>query len=206
MIQYKIEADVIDIRRDNPKPSDIFLVDTNVWYWMTYSRASLSERPPSAKQTTEYPKYANSALSANAKLFHSGLSFAEIACLIEKAEMEIYSAANGTLQKKEFRHNLPGERAKVLAEIKSVWGQINSLADTIPASFDQPTIAAILSNIHRASADVYDLFIFESIRNVGVIQVITDDGDYSTLNGLRVFTANANVIGAARSQGKLLVR
>jgi hypothetical protein len=40
----------------------------------------------------------------------------------------------------------------------------------------------------------------------GIEQVITDDSDYATVPGIRVFTANSNVIKAARNQGKLLKR
>jgi hypothetical protein len=40
----------------------------------------------------------------------------------------------------------------------------------------------------------------------GVLQLITDDGDFATVPGIQVFTANRNVINAARSQGKLQTR
>ena len=36
-----IRADVVDISKDTPRNNENFLVDTNVWYWMTYSKASL---------------------------------------------------------------------------------------------------------------------------------------------------------------------
>jgi hypothetical protein len=40
----------------------------------------------------------------------------------------------------------------------------------------------------------------------GIKQIITDDKDYLTVRGIKVFTANNGVISAAKSQGKLLVR
>ena len=40
----------------------------------------------------------------------------------------------------------------------------------------------------------------------GVTKIITDDGDYVTVPGIKVFTANGGAIAAAISQGKLLVR
>ena len=33
-----IRADVVDISKDTPRNNENFLVDTNVWYWMTYSK------------------------------------------------------------------------------------------------------------------------------------------------------------------------
>jgi hypothetical protein len=37
-INYTVQAEVVDISADTPKTEDAFLVDTNVWYWLTYSR------------------------------------------------------------------------------------------------------------------------------------------------------------------------
>lgn len=35
-VNYTVRAAVVDIRQDTPKREDAFLVDTNVWYWLTY--------------------------------------------------------------------------------------------------------------------------------------------------------------------------
>jgi hypothetical protein len=37
--RYNVRARVIDISTDTPRPTDAFLVDTNVWYWCAYSDA-----------------------------------------------------------------------------------------------------------------------------------------------------------------------
>ena len=42
-INLTVKATVVDIRADTPSYNDTFLVDTNVWYWMLYARASLAE-------------------------------------------------------------------------------------------------------------------------------------------------------------------
>lgn len=36
-VNYIVQAEVVDIRSDAPKNEDIFLVDTNAWYWYTYT-------------------------------------------------------------------------------------------------------------------------------------------------------------------------
>ena len=45
-VQYAIQAEVVDITTDLPTSNDAFLVDTNIWYWMTYHRASQTKQPP----------------------------------------------------------------------------------------------------------------------------------------------------------------
>jgi hypothetical protein len=47
---------------------------------------------------------------------------------------------------------------------------------------------------------------FISEPSHGVLQIITDNGDFATVPGVQVFTANRNVIQAARTQGQLVSR
>jgi len=96
-VNYLIHADVIDIRQDVPKPDDIFFVDTNVWYWLAYTRASQSTQP---YQIHAYPSYIGNAISVRSQLHRCGLSLAELAHLIEKTEWEIYIRSNGNLRNK----------------------------------------------------------------------------------------------------------
>lgn len=80
------------------------------------------------------------------------------------------------------------------------------MADPLTVLIDAPTTSAALNRIQTEKVDGYDLFILESMKNHGVVQVITDDGDFSTVPDIQVFTANRNVIRAARDQGKLVSR
>jgi predicted nucleic acid-binding protein len=201
-INYSILAEVVNITTDSPKADDVFLVDTNVWYWMTYPNAT--SYVPS--QLANYPGYLNKALAADSKIHHSGLSLAELSHLIEKTEREIYERSNGTIRPKEYRHNLSGERSRVASEIKAAWCQVVSLADPLAVTIDDITATAALNRLQTEKLDGYDLFILESMKNHGVIQVITDDGDFATVSGIQVFTANRNVIVAAKNQGKLKIR
>ncbi len=205
-INYTVQAEVVDISADAPRAEDVFLVDTNVWYWLTYSRASQSARPPAYYQTSNYPNYTNAALGAGARIFQSGLSLAELTHLIEKAEREIYEATNGQIGTKEYRHNLPAERAQVFAEVQAACGLVTTLAEPLTVTIDSPTATSALNRLQTEKVDGYDLFILESMRSHGVVQVITDDGDFATVPGIQVFTANRNVIQAARAQGRLITR
>jgi predicted nucleic acid-binding protein len=201
-VNYIIQAQVVDITVDTPKSEDVFLVDTNVWYWLTYPNA-ISFIP---SQLSEYPGYLNKALGTKSRIHHSGLSLAELAHLIERTEREIYEKAVGQIKPKEYRHNFAGERSRVFSEIQAAWSQVTALADPLTLTIDAPTTDAALNRFQTEKVDGYDLFILEAMKNHGVVQVITDDGDFATVPGIQVFTANRNVINAARSQKKLLIR
>ncbi|WP_024983788.1 hypothetical protein [Brevibacillus borstelensis] len=206
-INYVIRADVIDIRSDMPKAEDEYLIDTNIWYWMTYSRASLASRPPGSYQITNYPTYIVNALTANAKLYRCNLSLAELAHIIERTEREIYNNSHISIGTKEYRHNYPAERANVVSQVKAAWSQVKSMASPIESLIVDETMADnALIRFSTQLLDGYDLFILESIEKTGIVKVITDDGDYTSVPNIQVFTANKNLIEAARVQGKLMVR
>lgn len=204
-VNYNIRAEVVDISSDSPGAHDSFLIDTNVWYWMTYSKAS--QAGANAYQINSYPAYVSSAIGNGSNIFHSGLSLAEIAHIIERAEREIYRASSGVwVGTKEFRHNLSAERAAVCGEVSSACMQIMSMSSSLDACVDSSLSSAALKRLGVNAVDGYDLFILESMSSGDVVQVITDDGDYATVDGIRVFTANMNVLKAARAQGKLVSR
>jgi predicted nucleic acid-binding protein len=206
-VQYKIQAEVVDIQSDIPKAGDVFFVDTNVWFWMTYPRAKQAKQPPRPYQRRSYPAYFKKARKATAKLYHCGLSFAELAHQIEKVRQEIFVRTSGrAIGTKEFRHNYALERIRVVTAVQTVWRRIKKIAAPIEALIDEATTDAALTRLLTQPVDGYDLFILEAIAKAGVVQVITDDGDFATVPGIQVFTSNQNVILSAQNQGKLLTR
>ncbi len=202
-INYNIQASIVDITSDTPQTNDAFFVDSNVWFWLTYPTAS---QCADQYQLTYYPDYVNKALGVNAKICRSGLSFAELAHRIEKTEHEIYCNYVNAIEPKEYRHNIPAERSRIVSQVQAAWGQVKTLAQPLDLVINEPTTEAAIARFQTEKVDGYDLFILESMKNHGVVQIITDDGDFATIPGIQVFTANRNVINSARTQRKLLSR
>jgi hypothetical protein len=44
------------------------------------------------------------------------------------------------------------------------------------------------------------------MQQESITKIITDDGDYVTVPGIQVFTANPEALTSARSQSKLIIR
>jgi len=201
-VNYTIQANVVDIRHDKPKTEDVFLVDTNVWFWMTYTKAS---QTADKYQIQYYPSYISKALSSKSQLCKCGLSLEELSHRIEKTEYDFFSYTR-TLTPKEYRHNYPRERATVVQEVQAAWGQVNSMANSIDVVIDRDSTDRALTRMATDPLDGYDLFILEAISQAGIVNVITDDGDYAMVPGIQLFTANKNVIESARNQGRLIGR
>ena len=198
-----INADIYDISNDIPKSDDIFMVDTNVWFWLTYAKGM----PSSRQYLHVYINYISKALKASATLRHSGLTFAELSHLIEKTEREIFAATTSTtVGAKEFRHNYPSERNSAISEIEVSWQQVESFASQVDINVCKKVTDSCLSSLKNLSLDGYDLMIINSMKDNEIIQIITDDIDYCTVPGIQVYTANKNLIQLANAQNKLTAR
>ncbi|MFN6486325.1 MULTISPECIES: hypothetical protein [unclassified Nostoc] len=204
VVNLNIQADIIDIKTDNPQQGDIFLVDTNVWFWQTYTNAGFGTK---VSKSGNYLKYINQAILNGATLTYSGLILAELAHIIEKTEYEIYKKLYGFLPLKEYRHNYPNERMNVVAEVQSAWSQVKALAVPVDLTVDDATTDAALNRFQTQAVDGYDLLLLEAISRAGAgkIKIITHDMDYAVVPDIQVFTSNNNVIQEANVQKKLLV-
>ena len=202
-----VRARIVDIRGDSPKDSDVFLVDTNAWYWLFYSRASQTPNGPQAYQLFNYPAFLKAALNASATLHCYGLTFSELTHNIEKAEREIYEAQSGTrIKPKSFRHDHPNQRLKLVSLINDTWADVLNVSTMLDLGMDNDFMRSALSLFPSVGLDGYDLFMAEAALKAGITQVVTDDGDYATVPGLTVFTANPGVIRTAQAAGKLIAR
>lgn len=201
----RILADVVDIRQDKPRKSDAFLVDTNVLYWLSYSRAATGDQPPMFYQATEYPNYVSKAASAESKLFLSALSFAELAHLIEQTEFDIFRRSHPDMKLKSFRHATT-LRAAVVDEISAAWEIVRSLIEPVETSLDESALADLVKALPIHAMDGYDLLIARAAADSSLHNILTDDGDFAVLPGIRLFTANRQIVNAARDQGRLLTR
>lgn len=205
-VQYRIAAQIVDIRYDNPKEGDKFFVDTNVWFWMTYTRAGSSAL---FYQLLDYPGYVDKVLENGGHVYQSAMAFAELAHLIERAEFNIYKKNLRNQQQinsKEFRHNCTVERENVLKEIEAAWVQVKSLGEPLDAVINNSFVDSALSGKRDRKVDGYDLFNLKLMSDYNIKQIITDDGDFATIPGIRVFTSNKNVLHAARTQNMILKR
>jgi hypothetical protein len=213
MPSYAVQTDVVDVTTDTPRSTDVFWVDTNVWFWMTYGRFHLraQDRRPRANQTRSYPPFVKNGLRARAQFHWIGLSLSELARQIEDAEREIAETtgqiAPGT-KAKEFRHDHPALRRAVVQEVESCWRQVEQFGSPLPSApvIDSAAVHTALADMQALPLDAYDLFAVQAIRSSSIPQVLTDDGDFCTVPGITLFTANRGVIAAASAQGKLVKR
>jgi len=204
MTLVAVNALVYDIRKYVPTATDTFVVDTNVWRWIAYTKMSLSAHPP--PQATEYPTFIRLAKANGSALLHCGLSLSELSNIIERDEFRQYAASRGVAEtdseRKKFRRD-PWERGKVTAEIDAAWQQVRGLSTLATVVIDDQTTDACLQHLTKCMIDAYDGFIVEAAIKIGTPHIVTDDVDLCSVPGVSVFTSHPVVIASAAKAGKL---
>lgn len=203
-VQYRVQADVVDLRRYSPSSGESYLVDTNAWYWTTYSRAILGASQPRYYQATDYPAFILRSLRAGASLWASPIVFAELAHRIEACEWQIYVRLNAPVSLKEFRHNLVQERQRVVAEIEACWSQVESMAGVYSLQADSGVCLNGIAALQNVALDAYDILSLTGLPGMPApFRIVSDDGDFCTVPNVTVLTANRTVLDAARQQSRL---
>jgi len=200
-----VAANVVDLRYDTPGRQDVFLVDSNVWYWTTYSLATLANRQPETYQTSDYPDYIKRCLDAGARLTRTPTALAEVASRIAHTEYEAYCRHHPFVIQKAYR-SIRAERRNVVRQILTSCRQIQDSSECISAPADEQLERESLVALAFASLDLADAMMLVTARHQNIRQVITDDGDFATVSGVTIFTANGRVIREARRAGRLRTR
>jgi hypothetical protein len=207
-LNLSVRADVIDINGDTPCKDDIFLVDTNIWLWYTYANSTTDLDAVRLAEINTYLDYLTEAASIGSTLTYSGLLLAELASVIERNEWKIFRRTNYKLELKEYRHNLPIERANVAMLVESGWNAVKDIAVPVDIIVNDAMTDAALKRFQSQTLDGYDLLHLEAISQAGTgqVKVMTDDCDYCTAPDIQLFTLNSNVIESAELQQKLVNR
>lgn len=205
--KFDVQASVVDLRRDIPASGDKFLIDTNVWYWVTYTRASLGSQRPKSYQLQEYTSYLDKALRVKAAMFCSVYSLTELAHLVEETERDIYMREEGQdVTSKEYRHRIEGGWEDVIQELDTAWKQIKQFARPLEASLTEADAEDLITKLRNFPMDATDHLVVNSMRTKDLAAVITDDLDFAVMPKLVVFTCNPRIIELAKETNRLVSR
>lgn len=211
-IAFKVQATVVDLRTDTPKASDKFWVDTNVWFWMTYPNATMGMDAWRKQQTKPYITFLQQCFKQGSTICWGPLQLSELGHQIEKMEFEIAKQAGAIpdyTTAKEYRHNDATERARVAKVIQTAWQDVRANGSQClqpPLVLDEAAATQASTDSALFPLDGHDLYFLQSVRAAGNPHILTDDGDFCTVSGITLFTANRNVIDSARAQGRLVKR
>ena len=194
-----VRATVVDLRGDDSRSTDRLWIDTQVWVVLAYTRA------PCPNHLQPYPRYIKQAKAAGASLVAGTIHLAELARCVEHSEQKIYEAQQGLgpgMGIKAFRQ-IPAARSATVGEIRVAWKVLMgmaTLAATAVASTDVESAGAGMAG--GELLDPGDALQLAEARRCNVLNVVSDDSDFATVEGITLFTANERVLLAASKAGR----
>ena len=188
---------LIDLRTFVPFDNNkAFFLDTNVLYWYTNPRFSDSNLLSSTAKL--YYNFIDRLIVNKNPLFSSVYNLTELLNVIEKNEYEIFSKLHPSLPltRKEFRAR-PAERASVERIMRTALNNAKSICTIVDFNFTQSTVDEFISTFSNHRCDVFDFAILKNCIDTNHVNIISDDGDFSTIEHINLYTANENILNSS---------
>lgn len=206
---FPIAASVVNIRK-SVDFSDVnsLVIDTNAWFWLTYTGDFAQDEEPRGYQLIHYPDFIKTCLTKSVNLQYTTISLAELYRLTEVSLYKLYKSYidDEEITLKNYRYKKKSQRQDFLDEFEAMYNQINDMANHIPTfdNIDDNYSDNLVKESQNKLLEIADLIILDSAGRLNITGIITDDGDFATVKGITVYTANNKVIEAAKKSKLLL--
>lgn len=181
----------------NIREKTVFYVDTNIWYWLTYADAEMAQYQGNYA-TKIYDIYS----SEQTMLAGSKLTYTEVANLVERQHMQNNHISSR--DKKTFRQNEIA-RDLVVNDIEISINQIENMTSKSTFIEDLNSVPAqgYVDILRKTVLDPTDALMSAFITNNEIIHIITDDIDFYSVSGLKIYTYNSKMIAKAEAESNL---
>lgn len=213
----RVKASVYDIRKGTPLPDALFC-DTNILYWVFYPSFGTLQlaggATPSVNQAKEYPKWIKWVMKSGKNLCVCNGTIAEIVKTMEYAELETLwvtdpsHSSNDRFDARRFKsaryqylNMLESVRKRICTHLASLRKHVRVMAD--PRS-PETAVDTYLVDWSVCAGDFPDSVAVSIAKQHGIPQIVTDDQDFLTMEGVIVYTANVQAIADATRAGKML--
>lgn len=185
-------------------PYDVpYYLDTNIWYWLTYPRVTFRNESQKQKAII-YTSFISNLQINNSELCSTVFTYSELINIVERNEFDLVRA-NYQHNRKNFRKDM-GKRKDTVEIIANVLEQVDefSTPNKVTQIMDYIKAETLITGLNSSLLDGNDLIVGMLTKENEIINIISDDSDFGTLEGINLFTLNTEVIEAARIQGKLV--
>lgn len=192
---------VFDIRNCRI-PYDVpYYLDTNIWYWLTYPRVTF-RNAIQLQKATDYTSFISNLQMKNVELCSTIFTYSELINIVERNEFDLVKTQYQN--KKHFRKD-SDKRRDTVEIIANVLEQVDefSTPDKVVQILDYIKAETLIQGLNSTLLDGNDLIVGMLTKENEIVNIISDDSDFGTLDGINLFTLNEEVIESAKEQGKL---
>lgn len=167
-----------------------FFLDTNVLYWFTYPRYGITKKYE-MHRAAPYFAFVDRLVSNGNPLFTSIYNISEMVHVIEKNELDIYRVnhpeADWTM--KDLR-KIPNERSLLKSNMSTALTNAKNICTILNFNFTYDLLDQFVNELEQHRCDTFDYAILRNCINENKVNVISDDGDFSTMEQITLYTAN----------------
>lgn len=171
--------------------SQEFCLDTNVLYWYTYPRYTFETGHGTQLRTQPYYDFVDILVSNGNPLITTRYNISELINIIEKHEFKIFCATNTDAEYsiKDWRR-MPEQRKSLKRILKTTIENVKAICQILDFNFSELTLDACINSLDCHRCDVFDYAIISFYQETNHLNIITDDDDFTSIDGLRLFTSN----------------
>lgn len=168
-----------------------FCLDTNVLYWYTYPRYTQLLTQNTQERAQNYYDFVDTLVGNGNPLLTTRYNITELINIVEKHEYDIFCAAHpeAPYTRKDFR-KIPDEREKLKRILKTTLSNVNSICRTVDFNFTEEILNNCVNTLEQHRCDVFDFAILSYYKENGHLNIITDDNDFASVDGINLYTAN----------------
>lgn len=174
-----------------------FFLDTNVLYWYTYPRFTAVSRSKTCDRlrTTPYIDFVDKLVSNGNPLFTSIYNISEMLHVIEKNEFDLYRLSHPEVDwsLKDFR-KIPDERKQIKNNLSTALSNVKNICTILDFNFTYSILEQFVQELNEHRCDTFDYAILQNCIKENKLNIVSDDSDFSTMEHIHLYTANATVL------------
>ncbi len=170
-----------------------YFLDTNVLYWYSYPRFGNSISIP--KNATPYYNFVDTLVASGNPLYTSIYNLTELINVIEKNEYDLYQKLHPEipLSKKDYRRILK-ERTELKNILLTSLSNVESICRIIDFNFTNTYVHDFVNNLSEHRCDIFDYAILNNCISSSMLNIISDDSDFSSIEKINLYTANEKIL------------
>ena len=174
-----------------------FCLDTNVLYWYTYPRYMIFSKRGTQEHAQSYYDFVDRLVENGNPLLTTRYNITELINIVEKHEYDIFCAMHPEAQytRKDFRR-ISEERKKLKRILKTTLSNVNSICETADFNFTEKILDNCVNTLDEHRCDVFDFAILSYYKENKHLNIITDDNDFASVDGIKLYTDNTTSLSS----------
>lgn len=174
-----------------------FCLDTNVLYWYTYPRYDIFQKRHTGRHAQSYYDFVDRLVENGNPLLTTRYNITELINIVEKHEYDIFCAMHpeSTIYQKGFSTDL-WRKKKLKRILKTTLSNVNSICETADFNFTEKILDNCVNTLDEHRCDVFDFAILSYYKENKHLNIITDDNDFASVDGIKLYTANTTSLSS----------